>query len=336
MIAIKSGTQVYSKNPSEMKADNTNTVSATDREKALGGKEDMGELLNKIADPNWVDPKKTRHVGNSDLDKDSFMKLFLAQLKNQDPTNTMDPHQMAAELAQFTQLEKLNSINDNIGALAKSTGSQGQYEVLSLVGKTIQGDSSKVIRSDEKDAHDVTFKLGADAETAEFSVRNANGQEIRKLEARGLKAGPNKIVWDGNLENGQPASVGEYNIVISAKSAAGQKLGAETKFEGTVSGIQFTAQGPVLKVGNTTVRMSDVKGITDPALAAQQNAALKANATRSLKAADPNALDPKVAGMGGNLESVGMQQGMIDKIDKELTKSMNSNPANEQQQGVVK
>lgn len=335
MIAIKSGTQAYSKNPSEMKSDNLNTLSATEKEKVLGGKEDIGELLNKVADPNWVDPKKTRKVGNNDLDKDSFMKLFLAQLKNQDPTNTMDPHAMAAELAQFTSLEKLNNINEGIANLAKSTGSQGQYEVLSLVGKTITGDSSKVIRSDEKDMHDVTFKLGGDAELAEFSIKNAAGQEIRKLEARGLKTGPNKIVWDGLLENGNPAEVGEYNITITAKSASGQKLGAETKFEGTVSGIQFTGQGPVLKVGNSTVRMSDVKGIVDPALAIAAANAQQAAATRSLKAADPNAAN--VAGMGGNLESVGMQQGMIDKIDKEVSKNLGSNSQpNDSKREIVK
>lgn len=334
MIAIKGGTQAFSRNPAEFKPDNVQTLSATEKDKALGGKEDIGELLNKVADPNWVDPKKTRHVGNADLDKDSFMKLFLAQLKNQDPTNTMDPHAMAAELAQFTQLEKLNSINEGIGNLAKSTGSQGQYEILSLVGKTITGDSSKVIRTDVKDAHDVTFKLGGDADIVEFSIKNANGQEIRKLEAHGLKAGANKIVWDGHLENGNPAEVGEYNITLMAKSGSGQKLAAETKFEGTVSGIQFTGQGPVLKVGNTTVRMADVKGIVDPALAMAAANAQKASETRSLKAADPNAVT--VAGMGGNLESVGMQQGMIDKIDKEVNKNLNSNPANNTREGVVK
>lgn len=317
-----------------MKSDNLNTLSATEKEKVLGGKEDIGELLNKVADPNWVDPKKTRKVGNNDLDKDAFMKLFLAQLKNQDPTNTMDPHAMAAELAQFTSLEKLNTISEGITELTKATGGQGQYEVLSLVGKTITGDSSKVIRTEEKDMHDVTFKLGGDAELAEFSIKNAAGQEIRKLEARGLKAGPNKVVWDGLLENGNPAEVGEYNITITAKAAGGQKLGAETKFEGTVSGIQFTAQGPVLKVGNSTVRMSDVKGIVDPALAIAAANAQQAAATRSLRAADPNAVT--VAGMGGNLESVGMQQGMIDKIDKEVNKNLGSNSQPNTKEGVVK
>src|SRR5690606_22005598 len=109
MISIKGGTQTWSnaEQQSSLRGDGTQNMSAADREKILGDK-DLGEYLNKIADPNWIDPKKARQVGGTELDKDAFLKLFLAQLKNQDPMNTMDSHELAAQLAQFTSLEKLN------------------------------------------------------------------------------------------------------------------------------------------------------------------------------------------------------------------------------------
>ncbi len=50
--------------------------------------------------------------------KDMFLKLLVAQMKNQDPTNPASPDQLAAQLAQFSSLEQLVGINeklDNMG-----------------------------------------------------------------------------------------------------------------------------------------------------------------------------------------------------------------------------
>ena len=49
--------------------------------------------------------------------KDMFLKLLVAQLKNQDPLAPQDGAQFVAQLAQFNSLEQLSSINDRIGML---------------------------------------------------------------------------------------------------------------------------------------------------------------------------------------------------------------------------
>ena len=49
--------------------------------------------------------------------KDMFLKLLVAQLKNQDPLAPQDGAQFVAQLAQFNSLEQLSSINDRIGLL---------------------------------------------------------------------------------------------------------------------------------------------------------------------------------------------------------------------------
>ena len=45
-------------------------------------------------------------------DKDTFLKLLVAQLKYQDPSNPADPTQFMSQTAQFTQVEKLGDIAD--------------------------------------------------------------------------------------------------------------------------------------------------------------------------------------------------------------------------------
>jgi flagellar basal-body rod modification protein FlgD len=49
------------------------------------------------------------------LSKDDFFKLFLSQLKNQDPTAPMDDKEFLAQLAQFTMIDTLQQVKTSLG-----------------------------------------------------------------------------------------------------------------------------------------------------------------------------------------------------------------------------
>lgn len=314
---MKAGTKTWStaEQQSALRGDNTQNISALDRAKLLG-EEDIGTHLNKIADPNYVDPAKMRRVGNPDLDKDAFMKLFLAQLKNQDPTNPMESHELASQLAQFSSLEKLNNIDTGITQMTKQADPNQGYDALNLIGKGVAGDSSKIFRSDQKSRHEITFNLATPAREVEISVRNAAGQEIKKILAKDLKSGSNKISWDGMIDSGSAAPTGEYNAILTAQNGAGQKIVAETKFEGKVSGVNFTPEGPVLMVGQQSIKMSDVKKIFDAKDLKEEAQLVQSTAVAGQ---DAKNLSSSLSGMGGNLESVGMSQGLINKLQKDAS-----------------
>lgn len=69
------------------------------------------------------------------LGQDAFLKLLVAQLRYQDPTNPVDSQQFMAQTAQFTSLEKLEEIAD---AMTAMTQSDNIATISNLVGKTIQ------------------------------------------------------------------------------------------------------------------------------------------------------------------------------------------------------
>ena len=52
------------------------------------------------------------------LGKDAFMKLLVNQIKNQDPLSPSDNTQYLSQLAQFSSLEKLTSIETSIKELS--------------------------------------------------------------------------------------------------------------------------------------------------------------------------------------------------------------------------
>lgn len=51
----------------------------------------------------------------SSISSEAFMKLFVTQLQHQDPTSPTDPNAMMTQLAQMTQVEKLDSMSQSFG-----------------------------------------------------------------------------------------------------------------------------------------------------------------------------------------------------------------------------
>ena len=80
-------------------------------------------------------PKASAEVDRSDqMGKDTFLKLLVAQMRYQDPSNPVDSSQMMAQTATFSQVEKLEEIatqNASLLALQRSTSAGA------LVGRTV-------------------------------------------------------------------------------------------------------------------------------------------------------------------------------------------------------
>jgi flagellar basal-body rod modification protein FlgD len=54
-------------------------------------------------------------------DKNMFLQLLVAQLKNQDPTQPMDSTTFVTQLAQFQQLESTNNMSTSISGIQSDT-----------------------------------------------------------------------------------------------------------------------------------------------------------------------------------------------------------------------
>jgi len=307
------------------KSDGIKQNSATDLQK-LGDK-DIGDILNQVADPNYVNSKKViRGVGNDKLDKDAFMKLMLAQMKNQDPTNPLKSHEMAAQLAQFTSLEQLQNMNSTLTEIQKSQKPAENFQMLNMIGKSVDGDSAKLTRLRGDKSHDFNFNLPDDAKDVIIKVRNEAGDFIRKAELHDFKKGENKWSWNGKADNGSTAPVGEYNFVIEAKASNGKKLAVQTDFKGVISGVSYTAEGPILMVGNQTVKMKDIRRIADPSLN-QKDQKSNIKVQQDLKVQQPAAENEDKGAEeveGGNvsklMDNVSMTSGMMEKLKRDTDK----------------
>lgn len=73
---------------------------------------------------------KVADLTNPYEQKEMFLKLLVAQLKNQDPTSPMDQKEMLGQMAQFTTVEQLTN-------LAKTMQSMSFTGSVQLIGKTV-------------------------------------------------------------------------------------------------------------------------------------------------------------------------------------------------------
>ena len=85
--------------------------------------------VNQTA-PTPAPPPSTSSTSNTTLDRQAFLKLLVAQLKNQDPSKPMDASAMISQSAQLSVVDKLNEIST---ALSNS----GLTERLTLAGSVI-------------------------------------------------------------------------------------------------------------------------------------------------------------------------------------------------------
>ncbi|CAN5461748.1 hypothetical protein BH10BDE1_BH10BDE1_08160 [soil metagenome] len=296
-----------------------NSAGAGDLQKAYGDQA-IGDVLNKIADPNWQDPsKKVRAVGNNNLDKDAFFKLMLTQMKNQDPTNPMQSHEMAAQLAQFSSLEQLNNIGKGIEGLNQAQQGQGNFGALSFIGKTVSGDASKVTRAAGDTEHGFNFALGGDAQKTKILVKDVTGKTIRELEVGALKKGANSLKWNGMTTEGLPARPGEYKFSVEATGNGGQKIYAKSSFEGRISGVDFSPSGPMVIVNGQSIKLSDVKKIQDPGIVESQQNRTSATplGVGQLKQKPAEFIPPAPEETTSNLDSIPMAGPLLAKLQKE-------------------
>lgn len=77
---------------------------------------------------------QTNTKSTASLDYTAFLRLLIAQMQNQDPTNPTDPAQWMGQIASFSNVEQSIQANAKLDALMTSTALS---QVDGLIGHTI-------------------------------------------------------------------------------------------------------------------------------------------------------------------------------------------------------
>ncbi len=197
----------------------------------------------------------------SDLDKDSFLKLMIAQLQNQDPLEPMDGSDYSAQLAQFSSLEQLQNINDSLNMSLDAnyllTQSITNTMTAGLIGKEVKiaGDTVKYEGQDETI---IGYNLIAPAHEVEINIYDSNNVKVKTFDDLELEAGQYKLNWDFTDNDGNKVNVGDYRVEIKAKNLGLTPMEVAQYFVGIIDGVRFSPNGTSLVVNDLEYSISDV------------------------------------------------------------------------------
>jgi flagellar basal-body rod modification protein FlgD len=86
----------------------------------------------------WTSYEDTlRKTPGNDLGKEDFLKLLVAQLTHQDPTNPMQDTEFVAQLATYSGLEQQMNVNKNLEKLIATQNMSTAAQATSLIGAVI-------------------------------------------------------------------------------------------------------------------------------------------------------------------------------------------------------
>ena len=159
--------------------------------------------------------KATVSSGTPELSQGTFLKLMLAQMKNQDPFKPQDPAQFLSQLAQFSQVQGIQTMQQSLDTLTGAMRSSQVLEGTSLVGRNVlaagnvaQLDAGGVVRGAVQ-APDGTSGI-------DVTVRNASGALVNRFTVP-PGTGLTEFSWDGSTISGGLAAPGQYRIDTTAR-----------------------------------------------------------------------------------------------------------------------
>ena len=240
------------------------------------------------------------------MGQDAFLKMFLAQVTNQNPLDPMDNTEFTAQLAQFSSLEQLQQINESLESLSSLETVMNRTSALSYLGKevTFEGD---VIPVANGQAAKVTFDLEAAAEVR-ATIYDSEGNLVADVDVGELDAGSHTFKWDGTDYNGDAVADGAYTIRLNAYDEDGYTVAiSNEKIVAKVTGYQPGEDGEdYLLIGTTALSLDDVLSVnaTETTTATTSSTEDLVEYLNSLTAGETDAADLEEGSMSDFLKAL--------------------------------
>ncbi len=206
-------------------------------------------------------------MGSNNLGKDQFVKLLMAQLSNQDPTNPVDNQAFVAQLAQFATLEQLASANRSLDSLLIAQNTANQNALVSLVGKDALLNNDQINLEGTAEEQSILGQLSLPADEVVATITDSQGKTVRTLRAGPFAAGNIQMTWDGLDDQGTPLPPGEYHSQLTGSKKKGNEvinIPVKQLYRHRITGISFLEGHPELMVGTRRIQLSDLAEVVQP------------------------------------------------------------------------
>jgi flagellar hook assembly protein FlgD len=211
------------------------------------------DKLNKETSDEFKTPKNK-------LDKTDFLRLFVEQLKNQDPLNPDDGAELAAKLAQFNSVEQMMAMNKSLSTMAKEQSTDRSLQLTNFIGKDLQIKGGR-LKIKGGDLSEGSFNLSKPTAQTSLQVRDETGRLVHEKKLGMVQKGAHKLSWDGKDHKGQPISDGTYTFQIVANDVNGANVPVDITSKVNVTGVDVTDKDGKFFTNFGPVKLKDITSI---------------------------------------------------------------------------
>ena len=196
------------------------------------------------------------------LGQADFIELLVAQIKNQDPTEPLDPSQCMSQLAQFSTVNGIQEMKDSFDSLAGRLSSEQSLQAAGLVGRDVLVPGGLGLLTA---GGSISGQVDLPQSTSQLNLRimDEYGVEVRHLSLGGNGEGPVQFQWDGIADDGSSVLPGRYRVIAEAL-IDGELQAVEASVDTRVASVTLNQDGsaPLLNLeSGDSMPLSNVQKI---------------------------------------------------------------------------
>ncbi len=204
-----------------------------------------------------LSPRTAQRRGN--LGQDDFLRLMTEQLKNQDPLKPLASNEFMGQLAQFSTVQGIQSLNDRFAALAASMQNEQAIQAAGLVGQRVLTLSDRFEMA-EPPGMSGALEVPVPGRVT-LEIADPSGNVVHRLDLDAQAPGRLPFAWDGLDAEGNPYPPGRYTIAARVGAGGGAQA-IQTAIHARVQSVSLSGQGVVLDLaGIGPALLSSVLGI---------------------------------------------------------------------------
>ena len=177
--------------------------------------------------------------------EDRFLKLLVAQLKNQDPLNPMDNAQVTSQMAQIQTVAGIDKLNTTVHGLNAQFAQLQALTGASLVGHHVLVEGNRIAA--EQGVGHGGFELASQADRVRIEVLDGAGRVIDADELGAMPSGRHSFDWMPTAGVDASQAV-RFRVVATLGATA---VAATPHMRDLVEAVSVGASGLVLELAAT-------------------------------------------------------------------------------------
>ncbi|MCV2351870.1 flagellar hook assembly protein FlgD [Paucibacter sp. Y2R2-4] len=161
-----------------------------------------------VKTPTATPQQSTKNAADT---QDRFLKLLVAQMKNQDPMNPMDNAQVTSQMAQIQTVSGVSTLDTSIKNLSSQFTQMQALQSVSLVGRpvTVEGNKLNMVGG----VGEGGYTIDSAADQVKLEVLNGAGGIVDTVQLGAQSKGRQTFKWEGGKET--PDAKYQFRITAS-------------------------------------------------------------------------------------------------------------------------